>query len=236
MDPFHLSQRLTKNQAARSRIVTESHELGSGSQPTIEVTRAKVQEVVIRSAPRGVTTVLNFASAKNPGGGVLRGAKAQEEDICRCSGLYQELAQPSMASFYKDNEGGPPEYYDGLILSEGVWMVLDESYRELPAPVIFNAISCPAPNMHRKKMTREKAQASFQRRTRLIIQVAEEVKTQNLILGAWGCGVFGNDPKMVALAFQEALKDTAGPSLKYVQFAIYGNPHMAATFEDVFEP
>eukprot|EP01035_Chromulina_nebulosa_P065160 gene65160-89143_t len=31
---------------------------------------------------------LNFASAKNPGGGFLCGSQAQEESLARCSGLY----------------------------------------------------------------------------------------------------------------------------------------------------
>ncbi len=32
--------------------------------------------------------VLNFASATNPGGGVVNGSSAQEECICRCTTLY----------------------------------------------------------------------------------------------------------------------------------------------------
>ena len=43
---------------------------------------------------------LNFASAKNPGGGFRKGAQAQEECLARCSALYSSLTSPAAAGFY----------------------------------------------------------------------------------------------------------------------------------------
>lgn len=69
-----------------------------GARPRVEVvaegTVAAAQRLVAVEGERGVA-LLNFASAKNPGGGFLRGAKSQEEDLARCSALYVCVAHPA---------------------------------------------------------------------------------------------------------------------------------------------
>jgi uncharacterized protein (TIGR02452 family) len=61
--------------------------------------------------------VLNFASAKNPGGGFLRGANAQEESIVRSSSLYSVLTQTRfLTGYYNYNRAGRSGIYSHRII------------------------------------------------------------------------------------------------------------------------
>ncbi|HBR75644.1 MAG TPA: TIGR02452 family protein, partial [Cyanobacteria bacterium UBA11159] len=69
------------------------------SQPQFSKTQFEVRnETTLMGGERIALTqkfkkigVLNFASAKNPGGGFLRGTQAQEESLARSSALYKSL-------------------------------------------------------------------------------------------------------------------------------------------------
>ena len=96
----------------------------------IKVTQSKSLEAAMRYAEDDATSdkliaVLNFASAVNPGGGVERGATAQEEDICRCTTLFPVLSQPSLAmSFYEPNrKARNPLHTDDLIYSPDIVII-----------------------------------------------------------------------------------------------------------------
>lgn len=173
--------------------------------PVIEVWQAKTQEAARLLAQQGERFVLlNFASARHPGGGFLTGARAQEEDLARCSGLYRCLTR--QPSFYESNRMQSSMLYtDHIIYSPNVPFFRDEENKLLPAPYLASVITAPAPNAgqhgrKRKGGPGEVANA-LRRRAGYVLAVAREQKQRTLLLGAWGCGVFRNDPTAVADAF-----------------------------------
>lgn len=176
-------------------------------------------------AQLGTVTALNFASAKGPGGGFLSGAKSQEEDLARCSGLYLSLTQPEVQDYYLINRVcGTALYTHHLIYSPDVPVFRDSSGAFLPAAVAVNVITAPAPNagaVLSNQPTRFcEIPAVLRERAALVLGVAALMKQRNLVLGAWGCGVFLNDPAQVAEIFRDLLANEAAGAFENVVFAV----------------
>ena len=184
--------------------------------------------------------VLNFASAVNPGGGVKNGSSAQEESLCRCSTLYPTLDQKFLwDKYYSINRAAQdPLHTDACIWSPGIVICkLDKSIpARITSPVgwaTVDVISCAAPNLREKPgniHNPEKA-GSVQlssvnqyeihlKRAKHILHIAASKRAAALILGAFGCGAFANDPWAVARAYKDALEEY-GQYFKYVEFAVY---------------
>ena len=153
------------------------------------------------------TTVLNFASFKNPGGAFLNGARAQEECLCHESNLYNILSQ-IQDSFYKANLKclNRALYQNKALYSKDVLFL--HNNQELKCDVI----TCAAPNYkvaHRfQRVTPKENFTVLESRIKFIIDIAEKQQVKTLILGAFGCGVFGQDPKEVAQLFKKCLTKT----------------------------
>nr|BFE28938.1 TIGR02452 family protein [Actinomadura rugatobispora] len=187
-----------------------------------------------------VPFALNFASAKNPGGGFLNGAHAQEEGLARSSGLYASLrARRRFYDFHR--EQGDLLYSDHMIYSPAVPVFRDDAGRllEEPYPVAF--LTSPAPNRGAIRDPEKTAliPAVLAERARKVLAVAAVHGHGRLVLGAWGCGVFRNDPREVAAVFAGLLGpggEWAG-AFEHVVFAVWdtaeGAPRHAA-FEEVF--
>jgi uncharacterized protein (TIGR02452 family) len=179
----------------------------------------------------GRALALNFASAKNPGGGFLRGAKAQEEDLARCSALYVcQLEQPA---YYAANRAcGSMLYTDHLIYSPDVPFFRDERLELLDVPFSVSIITSPAPNAGNAGPCGEGplVRATLERRAEQILRVAAHHGHDVLVLGAWGCGVFRNDPDHVADVFARLLTDgSLASAFSRVVFAIYDRSKTGAT-------
>lgn len=173
------------------------------------------------------TAVLNFASARSPGGGFLSGSRAQEEELCRCSALYPSLlAQPR---YYHANKAHPNTLYtDHVIFSMDVPFFRRSSNHEPGQPEFASVITCPAPNL----MGNDDQSADFwldleeiwKKRWRAVLLVAEKHGVTTLVLGAWGCGAFRNDPEMVADTFLQVWKElNLDGTFREVIFAIPGS-------------
>ena len=214
--------RLYPPQATPSRPAVPS----VGGKVRIDVTAEKTGEGarrLIRSEGLGDVLALNFASARNPGGGFLRGAKAQEEDLARCSALYAALmTQPA---YYTANRAQESLLYtEHVIYSPRVPFFRDENLQLLEDPFPVSVITAPAPNAG-EVLSRDPAAGPIVRdvlraRARRVLEVASAHGHRSLVLGAWGCGVFRNDPVEVAEAFGLALDAMAGV-FDRVLFAVY---------------
>jgi uncharacterized protein (TIGR02452 family) len=189
-------------------------------------------------AARADCLALNFASAKNPGGGFLGGAEAQEESLARSSGLYPCLL--AQQGYYAANRRcGTCLYTDHAIYSPRVPVIRDDqgALLERPYPVTF--LTAPAPNAGAVRADeRGEIDATLVRRMRVVLAIAAVHGHRDLVLGAWGCGVFRNDPALVARRFGEALTDPlfAG-AFDRVVFAVLdrsGDRRIAGAFEEAF--
>jgi uncharacterized protein (TIGR02452 family) len=164
--------------------------------------------------------ILNFASAKHPGGGFLNGALAQEESIARASSLYPSLMTQNgfYAAYQKDRN---PFYADQLIVSPNVVIFRDDNGEFLEQPWTATVITAAAPNAGHIVKNRQDIPATFRIRIGMILTAAVLYKQSSLVLGAWGCGVFANDPKLVANIFAEhLLTGTFSKAFRHVTFAI----------------
>lgn len=189
---------------------------------TIEVTNETTAQAAVRLQAAGKTNLvaLNFASARNQGGGFLAGAVAQEEDLCRASGLYGCLKRKPL--FYNANILCDDAFYThGVLYSPNVPFFRDEHNLFLERPFPLSIISAPAPNLSgsKKEGNTNLLIGLIRERAIRVLQVAHTNGHKNIILGAWGCGAFGNDPKMVSEAFMLAL--TKVPYFEHVTFAVY---------------
>lgn len=153
--------------------------------------------------------VLNFASSKNPGGGFLNGALAQEESIALSSGLYD--TQIKNEKYYLENRACKTMMYtDNMIYSKDVVFIRDDNLKLLNRPVTASIITAPAVNFGQVLLKRENsslAKITMKNRMRKVLALFADRKDKNLVLGAYGCGVFRNDPKLIASYFKELLYD-----------------------------
>lgn len=193
-------------------MIAAPPERGAGAgAPRIEVTNETTTAAARRLTARGLSVcALNFASAKNPGGGFTGGAKAQEEDVCRGSALYPCLL--TQRAYYDENrECGTMLYTDHIIYSPAVPFFRDDRNDLLEQPYACSVITAPAPNageeLRRRPDARPEITRTLLRRTAMVLEVAAANGERNLVLGAWGCGVFRNDPDEVAGIFAETLAE-----------------------------
>jgi uncharacterized protein (TIGR02452 family) len=152
--------------------------------------------------------VLNFASAKHPGGGFLGGAKAQEESLARSSGLYHSLLRCS-GYYAHHRQLKTCLYSDWMIFSPDCPILRTDRGDWLEAPFVVSFITSPAPNagaiQFNEPHNRSKIPATFQERISKLLALAVHHGCDALVLGAWGCGAFRNDPEVVAPIFWEHL-------------------------------
>lgn len=181
--------------------------------PAVRVVNAATVQAICeltQADPTRPVAALNFASAKNPGGGFLSGAMAQEESLAASSGLYDTLlAHPA---YYEANRAcGTMCYTDHAIYSPGVVFLRDARFALLPEPVLANLLTLPAVNYGQVLQKGEDAAHAAQvmaRRMHRALALFAGRGDRRLVLGAYGCGVFRNDPAQVAAWWQELL---AGP-------------------------
>ncbi len=177
---------------------------------------------------------LNFASAKNPGGGFLNGARAQEESLARSSALYDSLRQcPQHYAFHRSMD--TCLYSDRMIYSPNCPIIRDEGGNWLAEPYLIDFITSPAPNagvvMRNEPSNRDLIIPVLTERASKILALALHHGCEALVLGAWGCGVFQNNPEDVAAAFHQHLSPSGAYAGRFRQvvFAVFDTSKHKAT-------
>ena len=200
------------------------------SVPTITVTEETTQQAAWRLMRREAVSdlvLLNYASALEVAGGFLRGAKAQEEDLARCSALYPCLE--SQPDYYKANQDlGNHLYTDHLIYSPKVPFFRVAAHSFVAPPYLPSVITAPAPNaglvLHQQPNAVPEIRETLLQRCGYIFATARKFLHRNLLLGAWGCGAFRNDPLVMADIFHYWINHPLfRGAFDQVTFAVYDN-------------
>lgn len=219
--------------AKRSTVLYDVDEMPARPQPRfesgvqVEVTGESTFAAIARIATEedGHIGCLNFASAKNPGGGFLGGSQAQEEALARASALYPCL-QTQFSGYYEANRRSHScLYLDLAIVSPLVPFFRDDDDTLLSKPLLVTVITSPAPNAgaiaKNEPENRSRVESTLVRRGELVLRAAALHQVDSLILGAWGCGVFRNDPHRVADAFWQWVCDEYRQHFRRVVFAVF---------------
>lgn len=218
------------NQHALDELMIEVNQLliDKSTETTIEV----VNETSMQAGERlghleGKVGCLNFASAKNPGGGFLGGAQAQEESLARASTLYPTLLKFTKEMYDYNKKLNSYFYSDNMIYSPGVTFFKDDTGALLSQSYVMDILTSPAVNigaMIQNNCIAEvaKAEAVMMKRLDYVLGVFVANKVERLVLGAWGCGVFKNDPKDIAKYFAYYLKKGGKyeKAFKHIVFAV----------------
>lgn len=200
-------------------------EKGNKAQSIRVIHKGSVQTIEGVVTPSRVA-VLNFADALTPGGLVFEGVETQEEDLCRCSNLYPCISQDKVFDdYYGYNRSLENDIYsDRLIYSKDVLFFKDEDYWCIPIRTKCDVITCPAPIECSDKQV-------FVNRIKCIIGSAYSKGVDHLILGKFGCGAFGNDPRLVATTFKEVLDEYK--LFDVVYFPVFDDSESSDIFEEV---
>jgi uncharacterized protein (TIGR02452 family) len=204
----------------------ESLELPTAQfQTQITVTPESTLEAMQRLTQNDLQlAALNFASAKNPGGGFLRGAQAQEESLARSSGLYACLQHaPDFYQYHRHHTD--LRYSHRMIYSPNVPFFKNDNGDLLELPYTASIITSAAPNYGALEKNQPQHLTSvpsvLAARAELVLRLAAHCQHRHLVLGAWGCGVFKNPPEWVAETFLELLNGTYKGVFESVVFAVY---------------
>lgn len=173
----------------------------------------------------GEIIILNFANTLQPGGGYLNGAKAQEEDLCRCSFLFQTLVRKYFSFYAKNLFLYTPYGRHDCLVSPNVPVFRRSNY-ELAPYTTATFLTVPAVDVTILKYTtlnlynRSKIQRVMEERMKFLLAVALERKPAAIVLGAWGCGNYGNNREFVLSTFESLIQQYVDTTQTHVVFAL----------------
>lgn len=238
-----------KNSMACNKVISEKNADDILQNLTYEHETGKEAEIIVSkkrsfeaaSTYRGkYISVLNFASATNPGGGVTKGASAQEECLCRVSTLYKCISASEITeAFHKKHwralkTGEMDSFYnDDCIQICNVTVFKSDTAKTVLLPekdwVDVDVISCAAPNLRRmsqhdkqwkKNVTDQELLDIYKKRINRVLDIARYAKSEVVILGAFGCGAFANPPELVAKAMHASI-DEHKYDFETIELAVY---------------
>ena len=249
--------RAWQESSAKQKLILEKEEIAyeknrCEQSAKIVVSKKRTFEAAMEYDGKKVA-VLNFASAGNPGGGVVNGSSAQEECLCRCSTLYCNLTEDIMwKNFYLPHRrAANPIHNDDLIYTPDVVVFKSDTAYPKTLPESqwkkVNVITCAAPNLRERpsnsynsgdgnnsvKISDNELEQIHINRGRKILEAAAANKNEVVILGAFGCGAFMNKPEVVAGAYKQLIGEFQR-AFEVIEFAVYCSPRDDSNFR-VFE-
>lgn len=205
-----------------------------------ETCRIRVMDLDSFEAAKGMDRplVFNFANARRPGGGFLHGGRAQEEALCRAGTLYLSLSSAEAEKMYRYNRDHPsPVDSDYMLLSPKVCVFRNPIGELLNEPYYVSVISASAPDRIYKASQVEPKALEKTIRTRLqnLFMVAVLHGYRSLVLGAWGCGAFGNDVNDVSRCFYDVLiREGFARYFDTIVFAVFRDSEKLWVFRQCF--
>lgn len=219
------------NSVAR-RLLTPGETLTAYDSTSITFESSFIVDAMARTVaaePHEHVAALNFASYKNPGGGWLNGASAQEESIARVSGLTATLYLEKVQGFYRTEKVKSPsplhneQLRNGVIFSHNVPIFMDDN-GNVHEPYTCSIITAAAVNRNsrlvKEHIGEEEVNSIMDLRVKNVLAVAIQNNVSILLLGAWGTGVFGNPVEKIAPLFRHHLNYTFENCFKEVKFVI----------------
>jgi len=212
---------VARAEAAKVSIPPDA-ELPSAALPLFATTEVQVTNETTLGAARRLRDAdlrplaLNFANGATPGGGFLTGSRAQEECLCRSSALYATLVGDAMYAAHRQRP--LPDSSDWAILSPHLPVFRTDDGEAFSEPWELDFITCAAPFAPR--VGAAESAALLKVRITRVLSIARAHGFDTLVLGAWGCGAFGNDVRRTAEDFRGALEGPFAGSFKHVVFAI----------------
>ena len=248
-----------KNSRESQIFVAESDSVPDGSkvarfesEAKIIVSKKRTFEAASAYAGKGEKVcVLNFASSTNPGGGVVNGSSAQEECLCRGSTLYFTLdTDENWARFYEPHRRSRnPLHNDDILYTSGITVFKTDtaSPKQMAESEWYDVdvITCAAPNLREKPSNRHNSgdgseslllsdselKKVHEQRDKRIFDVAVQQNVDVLVLGAFGCGAFMNNPAVVARVMMNLAKKYAH-AFKTIEFAVYCPPYDDSNYRE----
>ncbi len=183
---------------------------GCENEDALVLAQKKYQDLKRNGEPSPKILVLNLASATQPGGQARKGASAQEEDLCRRTSLLLSLESEDAKKYYEYHSAQKTRMgSDAIMLSPCVEVVKDFSSETLAEPFPVAIMSCAAPMIRLgvQGMSQQEYEAMLYKRIQGMLLVAASQNYRHLILGAFGCGVYGNNAATVSDLFSRAIQD-----------------------------
>ena len=224
-DGTEIDWRIHVDNACRSKIsISPDDPLPEGNRNNFPQTNVQVVNETTLQASRKLVEkghrplALNFANGHMPGGSFLDGARAQEEALCRSSALYHTLVDDPMYDYHCQREGHDFESSNWAIYSPDVPVFRMDNGKALDEPWLLSCLTCAAPVAD--IVEQPKAGDLLEERIHRVLSIAYAYNYSTLVLGAWGCGAFGNDKTRTAKDFRKALENEFGGAFSDIIYAI----------------
>ncbi len=231
---------LDVEKACRGKLsIPPDSPLSQNKNARFPITRVQVVNDTTLSASRRLIEsglgplALNFANGVQPGGGFLTGALAQEETLCRSSSLYKTLVNDPMYEFHANR--GRQDSTDWAIYSPQVPVFRTDDGSTLDHFWRLSFITCAAP--YARSIGQPESGDLLKQRIHRLLAIAEALGYSTLVLGAWGCGAFFNDPNRTANDFRSAIEHEFNGAFSNITFAITDwseERRFLGPFRDVF--